>query len=98
VRDPRKDGPDDPPRHLCPQVEFAPCTSTGQRVLDTVRKGGCFRTGWGGFEGIDTSEALRRLGPDIDAELAVELLQHAETGIRAGLAERDERKEKDQDG
>ena len=32
------------------------------------------------------------------AELAVELLQHAETGIRAGLAERDERKEKDQDG
>ena len=63
-----------------------------------MRKGGCFRTGWGGFEGIDTSEALRRLGPDIDAELAVELLQHAETGIRAGLAERDERKEKDQDG
>lgn len=98
MRDPRKDGPDDPPRHLCPQVEFAPVTSTGQRVLDTVKRGGCFRTGWGGFERIDTDEALRRLGPDIDAELAIELLQQAEAGIRDGLAERDERKETDQDG
>lgn len=98
MRDPRKDGPDDPPRHLCPQVEFAPVTLTGQRVLDQVKRGGCFRTGWGGFERIDTDEALRRLGPDIDPELAIELLQHAETGIRDGLAERDERKETDQDG
>lgn len=48
------------------------------------------RRGWDGIEGVDTGEALRRLG-DVPQDLALELLEAAEAGMLAGIAERRER-------
>lgn len=85
------DDPDAPPRHLCPQVEHAPQTWASRRVLEVVAAGTAFRTGFNGVEGVDTAEALRRL-PDVPEGLALELLDAAEQGVMAGIAEARARK------
>ena len=58
-------------------------------VLALIQGGACLKRGGWGFEGIDMSLALQRLHqmrPAMPDWLALELLDHAEAGIHAGLA------------
>ena len=91
VRDPRCDGPDDPPSHLCPQVEHAPHSWAGQRLLDLIKRGTILRRGFAGVDGIDMEEARRRL-PDVPDHELNDLIDAAEAGLFAGLAVRQSRK------
>lgn len=89
VRDIRTEGREVPPSHLCPFTEHQPRTVEGALVLTLLRNGSCLKRGGWGFEGIDIDLALRRLAtmtPRMPEWLALELLDHAEAGIFAGLA------------
>ena len=99
MRDPREDGPDDPPRHLCPLVAHAPQTLEGAQIFDLIGSGQCLDIGWAGVTGLNTREALTRLraqSPRMPDWLALDLLDHAEQGVLKGVAAaRDNRTEDD---